>query len=84
MLFKTYASTLMGVEATTITVEVNAGGLVPAGYSHYNMVGLPDSAIKEGFQRIEAAIKNNSYKMLRLKLVINLAPADIQQRRVSI
>lgn len=69
----------MGVEATTITVEVNAGGLVPAGYSHYNMVGLPDSAIREGFQRIEAAIKNISYKMLRLKLVINLAPADLRK-----
>ncbi|MBK7095472.1 MAG: YifB family Mg chelatase-like AAA ATPase [Saprospiraceae bacterium] len=79
MLFKTFASTLMGVEATTITVEVNSGGVVPAGFNYYNMVGLPDSAIKEGFQRIEAAIKNISYKMLRLKLVINLAPADIRK-----
>lgn len=69
----------MGVEATTITVEVNSGGVVPAGFNYYNMVGLPDSAIKEGFQRIEAAIKNISYKMLRLKLVINLAPADIRK-----
>jgi len=79
MLCKTFASTLTGVEATTITVEVNAGGAVPAGFSYYNMVGLPDSAIKEGFQRIEAAIKNIGYKMLRLKLVINLAPADIRK-----
>ncbi len=79
MLFKTYASAVMGVEARTITVEVNAGGNVPAGYSYYHLLGLPDSAIREGFQRIEAAIKNNGYKMLRLKLVINLAPADIRK-----
>ncbi len=79
MLFKTYASAVMGVEAQTITVEVNAGGNVPAGYSYYHLLGLPDSAIREGFQRIEAAIKNNGYKMLRLKLVINLAPADIRK-----
>ncbi|MEZ4908505.1 MAG: YifB family Mg chelatase-like AAA ATPase [Saprospiraceae bacterium] len=79
MLVKTYASALMGVEATTITIEVNAGGNVPAGQNFYNMVGLPDSAIREGFQRIEAAIKNISYKMPRLKLIINLAPADIRK-----
>ena len=79
MLFKTYASAVMGVEAKTITVEVNAGGTVPAGSSYYHLLGLPDNAIREGFQRIEAAIKNISYDMLRLKLVINLAPADIRK-----
>ena len=79
MLFKTYASAVMGVEAKTITVEVNAGGTVPAGYKYYHLLGLPDNAIKEGFQRIEAAIKNISYKMFRLKLIINLAPADIKK-----
>lgn len=79
MLFKTYASAVMGVEAKTITVEVNAGGNVPAGSNYYHLLGLPDSAIREGFQRIEAAIKNIKYKMLRLKLVINLAPADIRK-----
>jgi len=79
MLFKTYASAVMGVEAKTITVEVNAGGNVPAGSNYYHLLGLPDNAIREGFQRIEAAIKNIKYKMLRLKLVINLAPADIRK-----
>ena len=79
MLSKTYASTIMGVEATTITVEVNAGGNVPAGIKYYHLLGLPDNAIREGFQRIEAAIKNIKYKMYRLKLVINLAPADLRK-----
>ena len=79
MLSKTYASTIMGVEAKTITVEVNAGGNVPAGIKYYHLLGLPDNAIREGFQRIEAAIKNIKYKMYRLKLVINLAPADLRK-----
>lgn len=62
-----------------ITVEVNAGGPVGHGSNFYNLVGLPDSAVKEGFQRIEAAIKNIGYKMPRLKLTVNLAPADIRK-----
>ncbi len=79
MLVKTYASAVHGVEAQTITAEVNAGGTVAAGKQMYFLVGLPDSAVKEGFQRIEAAIKNIGYKMPRLKLVVNLAPADIRK-----
>lgn len=79
MLVKTYASAVQGVEAQKITVEVNSGGQVAAGKQFYFMVGLPDNAVKEGFQRIEAAIKNVGYKMPRLKIVVNLAPADIRK-----
>ncbi len=83
MLVKTYASAVHGVEAQTITAEVNAGGTVAAGKQMYFLVGLPDSAVKEGFQRIEAAVKNIGYKMPRLKLVVNLAPADIRKEGSS-
>jgi magnesium chelatase family protein len=80
MLVKTFASTVQGVDAKTITVEVNAGGAVHAGTQNfYHLVGLPDSAVKEGFQRIEAAIKNIGYHMPRIRLVVNLAPADIRK-----
>jgi magnesium chelatase family protein len=80
MLVKTFASAVYGVDARMITVEVNAGGTIPVGGgSPYNLVGLPDSAVKEGFHRIEAAIKNVGFKMLRLKIVVNLAPADIRK-----
>ena len=48
MLVKTYASAVQGVEAQTITVEVNAGGTVMAGKQFYFLVGLPDNAVKEG------------------------------------
>ena len=79
MLAKTYASTVMGVEARTIAVEVNAGLVVPAGQQFYHLVGLPDNAIKEGFQRIQAALNNVRYRMPRNHLVVNLAPADIRK-----
>ena len=79
MLVKTFASAVQGVDAQTITVEVNAGGTVAAGKSFYWLVGLPDNAVKEGFQRIEAAIKNIGLRLPRLKLVVNLAPADIRK-----
>lgn len=79
MLSKTYASAVHGVEAKTITIEVNAGGTVAAGKQMYWLVGLPDNAVKEGWQRIEAAIKNIKYQVPRVKLVVNMAPADIRK-----
>ncbi len=76
MLVKTYGSTVYGIDATTITVEVSVG----AGNKYY-MVGLPDNAVKEAWQRIETAIKHIGYKMPRQKIVINMAPADIKKER---
>ncbi len=79
MLIKSYSAAVQGVDARTITVEVNAGGTVAAGKINYFLVGLPDNAVKEGYQRIESAIKNMGYQFPRLKLVVNLAPADIRK-----
>jgi len=74
MLTKTFGSAIYGVSAVTITVEVN---VTPG--RKYHMVGLPDSAVKESEQRIEAALKYNGYRMPRQKVVINMAPADIRK-----
>lgn len=74
MLVKTFGSAVYGVEAITITVEVN----VSAGQKYF-IVGLPDSAVKESMQRTESAIKSNNYYMPRTKIVVNLAPADIKK-----
>lgn len=74
MLVKTFGSAVYGVEAITITIEVNVSD-----GQNYFMVGLPDNAVKESLQRIESAIKTNGYKMPRTKLVVNLAPADIKK-----
>lgn len=80
MLVKTYSSALLGVDAQTISVEVNTGGQPVAGKNFYHMVGLPDSAVREGFQRIEAALSNVGCRMPRLKTIVNLAPADIRKQ----
>ena len=74
MLAKTYGSAVYGIDATTITVEVN----VLKGRKFF-MVGLPDSAVKESEQRVESAIKHVGYRMPRIKVVVNLAPADIRK-----
>lgn len=74
MLVKVYGSAVFGVEATTITVEVNmAKGIA------YNLVGLPDNAIKESSFRIAAALQNNTYKFPGKKITINMAPADLRK-----
>jgi len=75
MLVRTFGSAVNGVEALTITVEVN----VFNESKKYYMVGLPDNAVKESLQRVESAMKTNGYWMPRTKLVINLAPADIRK-----
>ena len=79
MLVKTFASAVNGIDAQTITVEVNAGGTVQMGKIGYYLVGLPDNAVKEGYQRIEAAVKNMNLKLPRVKIIINLAPADLRK-----
>jgi magnesium chelatase family protein len=79
MLVKTFSSAVHGVDARTITVEINTGGPVTVGNQFYFMVGLPDVAVREGSQRMEAALKNSGFKMLRARTVVNLAPADIRK-----
>ncbi len=83
MLVKTYAAAVHGVDAQTITVEVSAGGQPAGNGPFYFLVGLPDNAVKEGFQRIEAAMKSCRYQMLRLKMIVNLAPADLRKEGSS-
>ncbi|MCB0736471.1 MAG: YifB family Mg chelatase-like AAA ATPase [Bacteroidetes bacterium] len=74
MLVKTYGSAVFGVDAITITMEVN----VSQG-AQFVIVGLPDNAVKESTYRVETALKNNDYKMTRRKVIINMAPADIKK-----
>ena len=74
MLVKTFGSAVYGVEAISITIEVN----VSNGTANM-IVGLADTAVKESMQRIDSAIKANGYEMPRTKLVVNLAPADIKK-----
>ncbi len=74
MLVKVFGSAVFGVEATTITVEVN----IDKGIG-YHLVGLPDNAIKESSYRISATLNNNGYKLPGKKITINMAPADLRK-----
>jgi magnesium chelatase family protein len=74
MLVKTFGSAVFGIDATTITIEVD----VTTGIK-FMLVGLPDSAVKESQQRIESALRLNGYKWPRYKIIINMAPADIRK-----
>ncbi len=74
MLVKIKGSAIVGIDAVTITIEVN----VSMGQG-YCIVGLPDNAVKESLDRTESAIKSNGYHMPRTKLVINLSPADLRK-----
>ena len=74
MLVKAYGSALNGVSAINIVIEVHMTNGVKV-----FLVGLPDNAIKESQQRIEAALKTNNYRWPGKRIVINLAPADIRK-----
>ncbi len=78
MLIKTFGSAVYGVNATTITVEVNTskGG-------KFYLVGLPDNAVKESQQRIDAALKNTGFRWPGFRIIVNMAPADIRKEGSS-
>ncbi|MBL6962188.1 MAG: YifB family Mg chelatase-like AAA ATPase [Bacteroidetes bacterium] len=78
MIVKTFGSAVFGVDAQTITIEVDVG----RGTKYY-LVGLPDNAVKESQKRIEAALKNTGYQITRKKIIVNLAPADIRKEGSS-
>ncbi|MDQ3073313.1 MAG: YifB family Mg chelatase-like AAA ATPase, partial [Bacteroidota bacterium] len=78
MLVKTYGSAVHGVDAITITIEVN----VSQGAKFF-IVGLPDNAVKESHQRVESALKHNGFMLTRRKTVVNMAPADIRKEGSS-
>ncbi|MES2425693.1 MAG: YifB family Mg chelatase-like AAA ATPase [Bacteroidota bacterium] len=76
MLVKTFGSAVYGIEAINITIEVNiSGGSKP----FYLIVGLPDNAVRESMQRVEAALQTNGLRMPRQKIIVNMAPADIRK-----
>lgn len=78
MMIKTYASAVHGIDATTITIETDVSQGI-----RFSLVGLPDNAVKESQQRIEAALRLNNYKWPRQKIIINMAPADLRKEGSS-
>src|SRR5574344_47294 len=78
MLIKVYTAALQGIDATTITIEVNSSRGIK-----FFLVGLPDSAVKESHERIISALQVNGYKFPSAQIVVNMAPADVKKEGTS-
>ncbi|MDD2595210.1 MAG: YifB family Mg chelatase-like AAA ATPase [Bacteroidales bacterium] len=78
MLFKTYCATCIGIDAVTVTVEVDLSTGIGL-----HLVGLPDVAVKESLLRVTTALECCGYRVPGRKIVFNLAPADIRKEGSS-
>ena len=78
MLFKSYCATCIGIDAVTVTVEVD----ISTGIG-LHLVGLPDSAVRESLLRVITALTSYGFRIPGKRLVVNLAPADIRKEGSS-
>lgn len=75
MLARVLSSTVFGIDAYVVEVEVDIASGLPA----FATVGLPEGAVKESKDRVKAAIKNCGYEFPSRRITVNLAPADIKK-----
>src|SRR3989339_2155336 len=75
MLSKLKSSAVFGIDAFVIEIEIDCSNGLPS----YNLVGLPDTPVRERRERIFSAIKNSHFSLPPSKFVLNLAPADIKK-----
>lgn len=66
---------IFGIDAYSVSIEVDSAG----GFPGFDIVGLPDAAVKESRDRVRAAIKNSGFALPKGKITVNLAPADIKK-----
>src|SRR6267378_3032297 len=77
MLFKTLSASVYGIDAYLVEVEVDVGS---ARMTDFNVVGLPDNAVKESRERIKSALRNCGFEFPHGQgVTINLAPADVRK-----
>lgn len=75
MLSTVYSAATSGIDGYIITVECNADDRIP----HFDIVGLPDAAVKEAKERVRTALSNSGFAIRDLAVTVNLAPADIRK-----
>ena len=75
MLSRIYSSGIFGIEGFEVAVECSAWDRIP----RFDLVGLPDAAVKEAKNRVQSACENSGFKFPTLDIMINLAPADIKK-----
>ena len=71
----TYGETTFGLEGVLVTVEVDIANGLPT----FDIVGLPDTAVKEARERVRAALKNSGFAFPTTRITVNLAPADVKK-----
>ncbi|MBK8170630.1 MAG: YifB family Mg chelatase-like AAA ATPase [Sandaracinaceae bacterium] len=80
MLATVHSSTLLGIEAHPVTVEVHLGKGLPG----FDIVGLPEAAVRESRVRVRAAIENSGFALEPRHVVLNLAPADLRKHGAAL
>ncbi len=75
MLAKVYSGTVYGIDGFIVDVEID----ISSGLPSFNIVGLPDTAVKESKERVSSAIRNSGFDFPSKKITVNLAPADIKK-----
>ena len=76
MISRVHSMVLQGIDATACEVEVD---VVRGGTGEFNLVGLPDAAVKESISRVQSAMRNCGYRWPGPKVTIGLAPADVKK-----
>ena len=76
MLARIRSAAVLGVEALAVDVEIDISNGLPS----FTTVGLPLGAVKEGRERVAAALGNSGYQLPLRRITVNLAPADVQKR----
>ena len=74
MLVKTYCAAVNGLDVTAVTCEVSMTRGI-----QFHLTGLADTAVKESYERIKAAMLNNGFKFPTMEITVNLSPADIKK-----
>ena len=75
MFSKIYSFGVAGIDGYTVTVETHISGGLPG----FEIVGLPDNAVKEAKERVRSAIKNNHLAYPSSRITVNLAPSDVKK-----
>jgi magnesium chelatase family protein len=75
MVARVASASFLGLDGLPVTVEVDVSGEPPS----FNIVGLPDPAVRESRDRVQAAIRNSGYHFPEARITVNLAPADVRK-----
>lgn len=75
MLSRINSSGLIGIDGYLVSVEVDIGNGMPA----FDVVGLPDTAVKESRERVRSALKNCGFRFPTKRITVNLAPANVKK-----